>query len=402
MLMNFASTVLTPLAGALATVAGSTSGTLKDESFWMPARASTAATATDFVFYFVLWITVFFTVLVTGVMIYFAVKYRHREGKPAPGKTAGHSTALEVTWTVIPTIIVIIIFFYGFRGYLDQAVVPPDAINVKVTARMWAWSFTYPAANGGTSDVLYVPIGKPVMFTLQSEDTIHSLYIPAFRMKKDVVPGRYNKMWATATQLGEFPIECAEYCGTNHSRMRTLYEPKNDPQTGKTKLVMTGTRVVVLSEDDWRKKMKELSNPFLGRTVAEVGELLYNQRGCAGCHSLDGSVIIGPSWKNVWGHEAAFTDGTKQIADENYIRESILYPQKKIVAGFGGQMPSYAGALSDKEIDAIIEYMKTLADGYKPVAGTGTANESKQDAAAGGSKTGSTSVGGPRSEGNAQ
>ncbi len=389
--MNIASNLIggfSGVGGTLAQVMEDASGTHGGGSFWMPTQASSISASTDWLFYFVLWITIFFTILVAGIMVYFVVKYRHVEGKPAPGKTAGHSTALEVTWTVIPTIIVILIFFYGFRGYLDQAVVPPDAIDVKVIGRMWAWNFSYKAANNGISDTLYIPINKPVMFTLQSEDTIHSLYIPAFRMKKDVVPGRYNKMWVTATELGTFPIECAEYCGTNHSQM--------------------AAKVVVMTEDDWLKKMAEVGNIFSGRSMSEVGEVLYQQRGCAGCHSLDGSIVIGPSWKNVWGHEAVFTDGTKQIADENYIRESILYPQKKIVAGFGGQMPSYAGSLNDKEIDAIIEYMKTLADGYKPVAGASKATgggetmESKQDAAADGKATGSTSVGGPRSEGNPQ
>lgn len=394
LLGGFHNLLATALAGGSVVGGGddpathNTSGTVPTNSFWMPTQASSIAASTDWLFYFIFIICVFFTVLVTAVMIYFVWKYRHVEGKPAPGKSAGHSTALEITWTIIPTLIVILVFFYGFRGYLNQAVVPPDAINVKVIGQMWAWNFEYAAAKGGGSNVLYLPINKPVEFTLQSQDTIHSLYIPAFRLKKDVVPGRYNKMWVTPVELGEFPIECAEYCGTNHSQM--------------------ASKVVVMSEDDWLKKMDELSDLFRGRTLPEVGKLLYQQKGCVGCHSLDGSVIIGPSWKNVWGHEAEFTDGTKQIADENYIRESILYPQKEIVVGFGGQMPSYAGALNDKELDAIIEFMKTLADGYKPVAGqskatgAGEVMESKQDAAADGKATGSTSIGGPRSEGNAQ
>ena len=394
LLDGFHGTIAAALAAASVAGGGAdlathnTSGTVPSHSLWMPTRASSIAAGTDWLFYFILIICVFFTVLVAAVMVYFAWKYRHVEGMPAPGKTAGHSTALEITWTVIPTLIVILIFFYGFRGYLDQVVVPPDAINVKVIGQMWKWNFEYAAAKGGGSDVLYLPLNKPVEFTLQSQDVIHSLFIPAFRLKKDVVPGRYNKMWVTPIELGEFPIECAEYCGTNHSQM--------------------AAKCVVLSEDDWLKKMDELSDVFRGRTSVEVGKLLYTQKGCSGCHSLDGSVIIGPSWKNVWGHEAEFTDGTKQIADENYVRESILYPQKEIVAGFGGQMPSYAGSLNDKEIDAIIEFMKTLADGYKPVAGVSKATgagevmESKGEAVKNGKATGSTSIGGPRSEGNPQ
>ena len=365
-----------------------------NSSFWMPPRASTAAYDADWLFYFILAVTVFFTVLVTAIMIYFALKYRHREGKPAPGKAAGHSTALEVTWTVIPTIIVIVIFFYGFRGFLDGAVVPPNAIEVKVTGRMWNWYFDYPA--GGGDSILYLPRGRPVQLTLASEDTIHSLYVPAFRLKRDVVPGRYNKMWMEATEVGEYPLECTEYCGTGHSEMGT----RTDEDTG----AYTGTRVIVLEPDDWEKKMAELSDifntidPVTGLPVAvplaDVGNLLYTKRGCQQCHSLSGEAGIGPSWKNLWGASRQFADGTTGIADENYIREAILYPQKQIVAGYGGVMPSYLGSLKDREIDAIIEYTKTLSDGYKPVGETGDLIKPRE------AGDGTTTFGGPRTEGN--
>lgn len=369
---------LMPLTTLLANVNGA--------SFWMPPRASTAAFDADWLFYFILAICTFFTVLVTAVMILFVLKYRQRAGKPAPGKAAGHSTALEVTWTVIPVIIVIVIFFYGFRGYLDQAVIPPNAINVNVTARMWNWQFEYP--NGGISDVLYVPVDRPVQFTLISEDAIHSMFIPAFRLKRDVVPGRYNKFWVEATQLGTYPLMCTEYCGTQHSKM--------------------GTTVEVMKEADWEQKMEEVADIFneidpvtgepVARPLEDVGSALYTGRGCAQCHSLSGERLIGPSWKNLWGAERQFVDGSTAVADENYISSSILYPQQQVVAGYGGVMPSYLGSLNQREIGAIIVYMKSLSDGYKAGPDGDAAGSRGQDGQP--DANGVTGVGGPRSEGN--
>ena len=369
------------LAAAAPTLGRATS------SFWMPPQASTASHDADWLFYFILAVTVFFTVLVVAVMALFVIKYRHVEGKPAPGKAAGHSTALEVTWTVIPTIIVIVIFFYGFRGFLDESVVPPNAVEIKATGRMWNWYFDYPGEAGDS--VLYLPKGRPVQITLVSEDTIHSLYIPAFRLKRDVVPGRYNKYWVEATQVGKFPLECAEYCGTGHSQMGTHV----DKDTGE----YTGTYVEVMEPADWEKKMAELSNIFekdgVALPLAEVGSKLYTKRGCLQCHSLSGEAGIGPSWKNLYGESQQFADGTAQIADDTYIRESILYPQKQIVAGYGGVMPSYLGSLKDKEIDAIIAYIKTLSDGYKPMV-DGELVKSRE------AGDGTSTFGGPRTEGN--
>jgi cytochrome c oxidase subunit 2 len=226
------------------------------------------------------------------------------------------------------------------------------AHDVKVRAFMWGWNFEYRNPVDGstvTSDKLYLPRGEPVILTMTSSDVIHSLYLPAFRMKKDVVPGRFNKMWITATELATdpegFDVYCAEYCGTLHSKMIT--------------------KAIVLEPADYRKKIIEVGDIFPGRSLAEVGELIYKRNGCNACHSIDGSRGTGPTWKDLYMHTGQLADGSSYLADDDYMKESILYPGRKIVAGWGNAMPSYLGQLSDREIGAIVEYMKTLSVHYK-------------------------------------
>ena len=320
-----------------------------DNSFWMPQQASAQSPQTDRLFWFIMWVSVFFTVGITAVMIYFAVRYRRKEGDPDPEPAATHSTTLEITWTVIPTCIVLLMFTLGFRGFLENQISPPNAYEVQVMGQMWNWSFTYP--NGATTPDLHIPQGRPVKFVLQSADVLHDLYIPAFRMKKDAVPGRYNSYWIEATTPGVYDIFCAEYCGTNHSRMLA--------------------KCFVYPQDKYEDMLAKISNVYVdfstGQPVppAKVGEALWSQRGCRGCHSVDGSIVNAPTWKGLWDSMQPLTDGTQVKADENYIRESILYPQKKIVAGWGNAMPSYLGQLDDRDVNSIIAYMKTLNDNAK-------------------------------------
>ena len=324
-------------------------GIESNNGWWMPTEASDHAPPTDRLFWFIMWVSVFFTVGITGVMLGFAVIYRRREGDPDPPPAATHSTTLEITWTVIPTCIVLLMFTLGFRGFLESEIAPPNAYEVQVMGKMWNWSFIYP--NGAITTDLHIPVNRPVKFVLQSADVLHDLYIPAFRMKKDAVPGRYNSYWVKPTKAGVYQIFCAEYCGTNHSRMLA--------------------KCFVYPEDKYDAMLAKISNIYedfgTGQPVppAKVGEALWAQRGCQGCHSVDGSIIQAPTWKGLWMEKQKMTDGLEVVADENYIRESILYPQKKIVAGWGNAMPPFLGQLDDRDINSIIAYMKTLSDGAK-------------------------------------
>lgn len=308
-----------------------------DETFWLPAQRSTYAHEVDNLFYFILWLSVFFFSLIMGLMVYFVWKYRAREGhtsQPSPI----HNTTLEVVWTAIPVILVIIIFYMGFTGFMNIANPPQNAYEINVTGMKWKWLFTYP--NGYVDEKLHVPVNRPIRLVMTSEDVIHSLYIPAFRMKMDVVPGRYHKIWFNATKEGEYDIYCAEYCGTNHSDMIT--------------------KTVVHAPGEFEKWLEQASNFLATLPPHEAGEKLYKQRGCSGCHSVDGKANTGPTFQNLFGHPVQLKDGSTVEADENYIRESILNPQAKVVGGYQPVMPTYKGKIKDEEILAIIEYLKTL------------------------------------------
>jgi cytochrome c oxidase subunit 2 len=315
-------------------------------TFWLPPGTSTVSGEVDWLYYFVYWVNVFFFFLVILLMLWFAWKYRHRKGAPAQEPTAGHSTALELTWTIIPILIVIVIFYYGFRGFLALAVDPPNAYEITVNAKMWNWSFIYP--NGYVSPELHVPANTPVRFVLTSDDVLHDLFIPDWRIKKDVVPGRYNRLWVNAEKVNpdktpeEHDIYCAEYCGTNHSAMLSKAWV-HDPEEFRTWLE---------GASNWETKVSPL----------EQGQLIYQQRGCAQCHTITGTASTGPSWKNLFGEEVPLSNGQTVHADEAYIRESILYPQAKIVKGFGPVMPSYLGSMKERDINALIAYIKSLSD----------------------------------------
>lgn len=306
-------------------------------SFWMPEQASTEAGPVDFVFNLIMGISIFFFVLIVLLMVIFVIRYRRRPGvKPQPSPS--HSTALEVTWTVIPLVIVVLIFYLGFVTYVDLRMPPGNPYEVGVTAQRWSWSFQYP--NGYVEDTLHVPVDRPVLLTMTSEDVIHSLYVPAFRIKMDVVPGRYTKTWFQAVRPGQFDLYCTEYCGTGHSDMTTS--------------------VVVHESGEFEGWLEDASNFLERMPPEEAGELLTRKFGCVTCHSRDGAVLVGPSFKGIFGETHTFTNGTQAQVDENYIRESILDPMAKIRLGYQGVMNTYKGRLKDEEITAIIEYIKSL------------------------------------------
>jgi cytochrome c oxidase subunit 2 len=283
---------------------------------------------------------VVFFALIVGLMIYFVVRFRRRgadDAEPSPA----HNTALELTWTGIPLVIVIAIFAWGFKVFLDLNTPPGNAYEVQVTGQKWKWLFTYP--NGHVDENLHVPVDRPVKLVMTSEDVIHSFFVPAFRVKKDVVPGRYSTLWFEATKEGEYQVFCAEYCGTSHSDMLA--------------------EVVVHAPGGFERWLADAANLLARMPPAEAGERLLRTRGCVQCHSVDGTAKVGPSLDRLIGHPVVLRGGETITADENYVRESILEPQAKIVAGFEPVMPTYKGKIKDEEITALIAYLKAMGTG---------------------------------------
>jgi cytochrome c oxidase subunit II len=312
----------------------------ESDDFWMPLDASITTRSVDWVYDFMVWMSVVSCALIFGAMVYFCIKYRAkpRAANQKVEPSSDHSTVLEVTWSVVPLFVVIALFVWGFKGYVDLRTPPRDAMEIRATGQKWKWVFTYPG--GLVDDTLHVPVDRPVRMVISSVDVLHSLFIPNFRVKMDAVPGRYTDLWFHATQTGKFPVFCAEYCGTSHSDMLS--------------------EVVVHPPGGFEKWLEEQNNKLLSLPPAELGKLLYEKQGCNVCHSVDGSPKIGPSWKGLFGKATPLASGGTVTADENYVRESIVDPAAKVVQGFPPSMPSYAGKLKDSELDGIIAYIKTL------------------------------------------
>lgn len=311
-----------------------------DHGFWFPGQHSTVAADVDWVYFFILWLSVFFFVVIVACMLIFAYIYRRREGH-AVEHSSHHNTPLEVTWSVLPGILLVFIFYWGFTGYMDMRTPPPNPYEIQVTAKKWDWTFSYP--NGEPSPTLHVPVNTPVELTMTSTDVIHSLFIPAFRVKMDVVPGRYNKMWFEATQTGTYQLYCTEYCGTKHSDMLST--------------------VVVHEQAEFDAWLDDLANIVKRLPPVEAGEYLFRTRGCTQCHNVTPEGASNPQCPNIFGmfgETHAMADGQQVLVDENYIRESILQPNAKVRAGFRPVMSSYQGLLRDEEISAIIAYIKSL------------------------------------------
>ena len=311
-----------------------------ERSFWLPSRSSTASAETDWVFYLIYWISVFFFVLITALMVYFVIRYRRRPGRMKAEKSAHHSTALEVVWTIIPIGIVILMFWGGFQAFLNLTTAPGNTFDIYVTGQKWKWLFEYP--NGYVAEELHVPLDQPVRLVMTSEDVIHSFYIPDFRTKKDVVPGRYTNMWFEATKTGTFRIFCAEYCGTSHSDMIT--------------------QVVVHEPAEFENWLEQAASFIDTMPPADAGEYLYTKYGCNQCHSADGSANTGPTFFNSFNYDHEMKDGTSVLVDENYVRDSILNPADRVRAGYDAVMPTFQGKLKENEIRYLIAYIKSLSD----------------------------------------
>jgi len=293
----------------------------------------------DSVFLFIMGISLVLLVGITGAMVYFAVRYR-RSKHPRAENIEGN-LALEIIWTVIPTLLVLAIFWVGWKGFVYMRTVPSDAMLVKVEARMWSWHFTY--ENGAASEVLKVPVNRPVKLAITSADVLHSLAIPAFRVKEDAVPGKENYLWFQPEVTGSYDLFCTEYCGMGHSAMVTKVEVMPEQDFNAWYLGATGNAARSGSGPD--------------------GAKLFTEKGCSACHSIDGSPKVGPSLKGVFGrHVTVLTNGKERdiTANDDYVRKSLVEPQADVVKGFPPIMPSQKGVLTDAEIGALVQYMKTL------------------------------------------
>jgi cytochrome c oxidase subunit 2 len=290
--------------------------------------------AVDPVFIFIFGVSVVLLLGITITTIWFAFRY-HRSRAPEPTSRAEGNIWLEIVWTLLPTLLVLAMFYYGWSGYLSLRNVPRNALPVTATARMWSWSFSY--ANGKTSSKLYVPVGKPVVVNLVSMDVLHGFYLPAFRVKRDVVPGMKNHAWFVATKAGSYDLFCSQYCGLGHSAMISSVEALPEAEF-----------------DAWLKQE--------GGKARQSGQELLKKYGCLGCHSLDGSNGVGPSFKGLPGRKIKVMRAGKLVAitaDDAYLRESIRTPAADVVEGYQPIMPAYP-TLTDDEVEAMVQFIHGL------------------------------------------
>jgi cytochrome c oxidase subunit II len=311
---------------------------LQSGTLYLPESISNTSKQFDALFYVIFFLSLVFFIGLIALSVYFIVEGKRGPKRQKATKQIIHNVKLEAIWTIIPTIIVMIIFVWGFKEYLRTRVVPNNAIEIYVSGKKWFWEFTYP--NGKkTIDELVVPLGQPIKLIMSSTDVLHSFFIPNLRTKKDVIPNRYTVLWFQVDKPGKYHVFCTEYCGDGHSVMNATLEA----------LDIDGY-MAFLKKKDFKKDAP----------LNEIGKQLYSKKGCNACHSVDGTKMIGPTWKGLYNKNRAFTDGSSTTVNETYLKESILTPQKKIVTGYQPVMPSYQGLLEDIEINAIIEYIKEL------------------------------------------
>jgi cytochrome c oxidase subunit 2 len=305
------------------------------------------ATRVDALYFFLVALAAFFTLLISGMVIYFAVKYR-RKARGESGVPIHGAMWLEATWTIIPLIIVLFIFGWSASIFFSMASPPPQALDVYVVGKQWMWKFQHPDGRTEVNE-LHVPLDTNVRLTMTSEDVIHDVYIPDFRVKADVLPGRYTHLWFKATKPGRYHLFCAEYCGTNHSGMVGW--------------------VVVQEPSEYQQWLAGTAG---GGTMAQVGERLFNELACSSCHKTD-TTGRGPTLFGLYGRTVTLESGARVTADEAYIRESIVNPRARLVAGFQPIMPTFQGLVSEEALLQLIEYVKSLK--AQPSSATGAAAE---------------------------
>jgi cytochrome c oxidase subunit 2 len=310
-----------------------------------PETASSFASQVEPLWWFQVAVTVLMTALIFALVFFFAIRYRRRNEGERPAEIHG-SAKLEIFWSVVPFLVMMVMFFWGSHLYFTYFTPPPDALDVYITGKQWMWKVQYPDGQREINE-LHVPVGRAVKLTMASEDVIHSFFVPAFRLKRDVVPGHFNVAWFRATKPGRYHWFCAEYCGTQHSGMIgwvTVMEPKE--------------------YENW------LSGGGVTGSMAAQGERLFQQLGCSTCHLLDEQGRC-PILRNVYGNPVRLDDGRTVIADDAYIRESILNPNAKIVANFKPDvMPTFQGQVSEEGLMQLIAYIKSLSKVPQQAAGT--------------------------------
>lgn len=304
---------------------------------FFPEQASTVAGEVDLLFYFLVAVSVFFASLIFFLIYVFAVRYRRRSEDEKPQQIPG-ILRLELAWSIIPLILTMVVFVWGARIYFDTYSPPKGAMEIYVVGKQWMWHIQHPTGQREINE-LHIPVNQPVKLTMATEDVIHSFYVPAFRVKRDVVPGRYTTMWFEATKTGEYHLFCAEYCGTKHSAM-----------IGK---------VVVQEPADFQNW---LSGGTQNEPLEVIGEKKFQQFACQTCHA-DKPNSRGPSLAGIFGESIKLQNGQSVVVDEEYIRESVLQPNAKIAAGYKPVMPTFKGQISEVGLLQITAYIKSLAKG---------------------------------------
>ncbi len=309
-----------------------------------PDRASEMASQVDHLFFFALAIAVFFSLLIAGLIFFLGVKY-HRRSVSEVGQGIGHgrgTTALEITWSVVPLLILVVMFVWGARIFVSMARPPADSTEFYVVGKQWMWKIQHPEGNREINEI-HVPLGTPIKLTMTSQDVIHSFFLPAFRVKADVLPGRYTTVWFRANKIGTSYIFCSQYCGAEHSQMIG--------------------HVVVMEPHDYQAW---LAGVRPGQSPAQTGEELFVAKACSTCHRPDSSARA-PILNGLFGREVLLQDGRRITADAAYFRESILNPQAAIVAGYQPIMPTFTGQISEDDLIQLIAYVKSLkAPGAAP------------------------------------
>jgi cytochrome c oxidase subunit 2 len=330
-----------------------------------PDQASTFAWQVDLLYAYLIIVSVAFTIPIVAAIFYFGLKYREKEKYATPDEMHG-SIALETVWSIIPFVISMTIFLGGAYVYYNQYKVPDDpAMEVYVVGKQWMWKLQHSTGQREINE-LHVPVGRKVKLTMTTEDVLHDFSIPAFRTKADVVPGRYTYLWFEATKPGKYHLFCAEYCGLNHSGM--------------------GGFVYVMEQrdfDNW------LSGNVSGQTPVEQGrDLFENKLGCASCHA-GGPQQRGAKLEGIFGHEVKLVGGGTVIADEQYIKNSILNPSSQIVEGFQPIMPTFKGQVTEEQLVSLVAYIKSLSGNTGPTssAGSAGATQTMSNSAAGNSTT---------------
>ncbi|MES2503484.1 MAG: cytochrome c oxidase subunit II [Myxococcota bacterium] len=310
---------------------------------WMPEPASAYAGEFDSLFFFLMWTGLGLFLLVIVPMFWFMAKYRRKNENQKALTQKDHNHLAETLWTFLPMIYLAVCFVWGFLGFLNVYSIPANAKELRVIGQKWNWTIQYPEEGisvSGQGAVVGVPIDTNIRLTMSSQDVIHSFFLPNFRIKQDVLPGRYSTLWFRADKEGEFPILCTEYCGDYHSNMLA--------------------KLKVMSKDNYKAWVENLKNANNSLAPKDLGAKLYQSKACVTCHTTDGAPRIGPTFKGLYGSTTELANGSKMKVDDTFIKEHILTPTKTPIKGYPPVMPAFQGQLSEVEINGLIEFIKSF------------------------------------------